>query len=198
MYINPGCKDLVYFTKKRMIGDTVYFMNFEKGLLKNEWTFHNELRKSFDQEITHPNSFLVKGQEECSTFATNDAQTLFAFAGHYKKFGKKKPFISIFELEMIAGINKLRHLDTQIIENYEGQVSHILIDCHPTNKNDIVIAGVNGHVMVLEIRNKTLKPVSNHKDLHLGSIMNMRIFTNKVLTCGEDGAIRCFKYKNRD
>lgn len=74
-------------------------------------------------------------------------------------------------------------------------MSHIMIDCHPANKNDMVIAAIRGHVLVLDIKYNVLKPKVNHKNLHAGCVMNMRIFMNKVLTCGEDGSIKCFKYK---
>lgn len=42
---NPTCKEIIYFTKKRLIGDSLYFANFEDGYLESNWTFRNKLRK---------------------------------------------------------------------------------------------------------------------------------------------------------
>ena len=36
-----NCKEIIFFTNKRMIGEMMYFLDFKKGHLKQNWHFYN-------------------------------------------------------------------------------------------------------------------------------------------------------------
>ena len=45
IWMSPNAREVIYLSKKPMIGESVYFMDCSKGIFKGNWAFHNNERK---------------------------------------------------------------------------------------------------------------------------------------------------------
>lgn len=139
----------------------------------------------------------MKGQESCTTFELDEKQTLFLFGGHYKKFGKFRPFISAYKKteQMIT------HLDTKTFDNIDGNISHIKMDSKETVDGIKIGAYADGNLIVMRLKKGKLEHIKCVKDLHrgwffflfsLGGVCYVRRFRNKLISCGRDGVIKAY------
>jgi len=63
----------------------------------------------------------------------------------------------------------MTHLDTKVIENYDGTVNHLIFDYHDADSRKLIVLIICNSVLVLEINDDNkLEQKSYKKNLHLG------------------------------